>query len=151
MDMKCKNEAQLISICNWIKRQFHTGSRVIGGATDESDYDYVATLESASEFCSLIGLETLTEKEAATYVDLRFMSFKYRTSEQSPWLNLIVVMDDIDLQAWKYATETCKEWVWAGKNLWATKGARCQLFEACMNEYYMSVGCPERIIKKENK
>lgn len=145
MDMQADNEAQIISICSWIKKQFHTGSREIGGSTDASDYDYVATLDKAQEFCCKIGLVIPTKRDMVKYVDGRFMSLKYRTSEDLPWLNLILVMDELDLSAWRYATRKCAH-TDGVENL--SKPKRCELFESFMNDYYKSTGYSERMIVK---
>lgn len=141
MDMKCDNHMTLVSLCSWIKRQYPTGSRVIGGHNEDSDFDYVVTYNHAKAFLETIGLK-LPEGDLEEYADSkRFFSFKYRTKDDAPWLNLIIVLDDHDMDAWLYATSLLQETPF---ELCENASRRKTMFGWALNDAYRLNGFDDR-------
>ena len=104
--MKCDSETQLNDLCALITSYgVPTGSRVIGGFTEKSDHDYVMTINNARVLYDSLGVE-FKLKSLEDYSQL-FSSYKY--SYFGDEINLIIVDDHIDLDAWDYATQvmTC--------------------------------------------
>jgi hypothetical protein len=142
MNMKCDTEIQLIALVDWIEKQYHTGSRVIGGYTETSDYDYVAEWDIATPFLANIGLQ-LPPKDKCEHPDYagskRFYSFKYRRNEQDQWTNLIVVPDHDDFNAWRSATDTLM-----GSEFTEQAARRKTMFGWALNDAYNRYDLPER-------
>lgn len=142
MKMKCDTEMQLSALCGWIERQYATGSRVIGGYTDKSDYDYVVEWDIANGFLINLGLH-LPPKDKCDHPDYagskRFYSFKYRRDQDDPWMNLIVVPDHDDFNAWQSATETLM-----GSEFTAQAARRKTMFGWALNDAYNRYDLPER-------
>lgn len=113
-----------------------TGSRVFGGCTKESDYDYVMT---SSEVISSLQYPWLNE--LSTYASL-FHSVK-TNDVYGKEINLIIVEDEVSLEAWKYATDsmllipdTCDK---------ITKEQRNQIFGYMLLAHYKRYGSEEQI------
>jgi hypothetical protein len=110
---------------------YPTGSRVIGGVTDKSDWDYVVLADNVMQICEAMNdvqvdvLKGVTNPEYAC----AFASFRFDE------MNLIIVKGDEDLLAWRYATETCMQWQPEGKK------ARVSLFGDCLRRAYRTIGC----------
>jgi hypothetical protein len=142
MDMKCTTEIQLIALIHWIEGQFATGSRVIGGYRDESDFDYVVEWDIANRFLQNLGL-CLPPKEQCSNLEYagskRFYSFKYRRDQKDPWINLIVVVDHDDFNAWRYATNALM-----GSAFTENSARRKTLFGWALNDAYHAFNLPER-------
>jgi len=140
MNMKCNTEMQLFAIIGWIKTQFATGSRVVGGYTEESDFDYVVPWDIASDFLVNIGLQLPPQDKCEEYAgSKRFYSFKYRKEEEGPEINLIVVPDHHDFNAWKSAT--CEL---MGSPFTEQAARRKTLFGWALNDAYNRYGLPGR-------
>ena len=129
--MKCDSMAQLTLMVHGIRKGYATGSQVIGGAGPESDHDFVMTEAEARELARWVGVESKM-CDCARY-GLRFMSFKYRLSEGGQDTNLIVVPDNHDLEAWKFATEETKT---IGGSVACHKKVRASVFECFLKIYY---------------
>jgi hypothetical protein len=100
--MKAESESQMNEICNLIKAYgTPTGSRVIGGFTEKSDYDYFMTVADAKRIYDSLGIE-FNLKCLGEYAQL-FASYKYTLFGAE--VNLILVDDLTDLGAWNHATE----------------------------------------------
>ena len=138
--MKCNDMVQLKKWIEWIECQFATGSRVIGGVTPSSDFDYVATAEDVKEAATSLGIDS-DMVNAEEYAN-SFISFKYRMKEDGPWVNLIVVPDLVDFNAWIYATSTLIE---LPADLIKDSRRRKEMFGWMLNEYYRKAG-----VKLEN-
>lgn len=100
--MKCESESQLKRLCLSIKAYaLPTGSRVIGGFTQKSDYDYVLTVADAKILYHSLSIE-FKLKSLGEYAQL-FASYKYVFLGTQ--INLILVEGQVDLEAWNHATE----------------------------------------------
>jgi len=128
----------------------HTGSRIYGVCTDDSDWDYVMDVATVRSCLRSIGIADSGEDAAINWENAekyfrgsRFMSFKYRNN-QGITVNLIVVPDDLDVAAWRHATGYLES-----HDPIADKKIRCSVFESKMNEWYVQAGCPGRQIEKE--
>jgi len=143
--MKCKNQLQLNAWVNWIQTGYPTGSRVIGGATEDSDFDYITTRDGLAQAGRLIGVDTgMAEKCAGQFQEygMDCASYKYRKEEHHPWTNLLVVEDEKSLEAWKHATvkttALCPDIV-------RNKETRVYFFRAFRNLHYARAGLTDRI------
>ena len=85
---------------DWVKDlPLATGSRVIGGATEDSDYDYVCTAEEfKKKFPKYVS--NLEEYVAG---DDSFLAIK-ENDEEGRIINLIIVKDRQVLNAWAFTT-----------------------------------------------
>lgn len=141
--MKCKDSFQLSLFIQRIRSTFlPTGSRIIGGHTEESDWDFVATIEQVKELAEEIQIDTEMLKKKEKYAG-SFLSLKYRDSEKDSWTNLIIVQDDIDLIAWDFATEQLKR---SPSTVFGPPDRRKAVFGWCLNSFYLSNNLPERAI-----
>ena len=82
-----------------------TGSRVIGGYHEGSDYDYVVDAETASFITHRTDL-CISDPRLINWRDYPFdvRSHKFFTHDDKE-INIIIVPDETDVAAWKYATE----------------------------------------------
>lgn len=147
MDMKCKDELQLRMLCRRIRSWYRTGSTVIGGADASSDEDYVIDHPSAEAALLPLDLElppTHSPTGERYAGEKRFMSFKYRTSEELPWINLIIVEDGLDLKAWKYATTQC-----TGDPRALDRSFRKLMFGDALNRFFRLHRKDERAVWKD--
>ena len=128
--MKCKDMKQLDELCFWIcKTGLATGSRVIGGYTPKSDFDYVMTVKQAKDLYTSLNIE-FNLKSLEQYACL-FSSFKY-TESSGTVVNLIVVDREVDYEAWRFATFKSKNNYKVGYG----SEQRKQLFGEYLADYY---------------
>lgn len=108
---------------------FYTGSRVLGGFTDTSDYDYVM-LEQDYIDNNFIYPYT-------PYDDL-FGTSSIKVSYNSMIVNILVTQQQTQLDSWKFATKTylelCEKLKGNTQNI--NKEMRVKLFE-CLRELYL--------------
>lgn len=84
-----------------LEKGFPTGSRVIGGFTDNSDYDYVMLEKDYLN-------HTFTTQPYVPYNDL-FGTSSVKVSYASNIINILVAQEQVQLDAWKFATKTYLE------------------------------------------
>jgi hypothetical protein len=145
--MRCTNELMLNLWIDWIEQEgLRTGSQIIGGATEKSDYDYVITQEKVEEKALQLCLSDECREVDMKKYGTSFLSFKYKRSDLGKWINLIVVPEDIDLMAWDHATfMTCA----ASGYVRSVTKRRHTYFQWMLNDYYNSIGKPERADRAE--
>lgn len=130
--MKCSNQHTLALWIGWIRSQTPTGSRVIGGWCEESDYDYVAIDTEVQAHATCLDLSEPQLADPSRYGEEGEISFKYRLEESDPCVNLIVVPDGL-IGAWKFATHNCAKAY--GRGFLRSKKTRVQMFEAYKASY----------------
>ena len=115
-----------------------TGSRALGGYTEESDYDFIL---SKAAYLSLVedsGLPKGLDNAKYSYRNSPTKCFYYKDSEGKLY-NLIVFEDKKEENSWIKATQLYKELVVPNT---FTKSTRVKIFEALCAE--------SKLIKKEN-
>ena len=128
--MKAESEWQLKDLCRAIIRcGYPTGSRVFGVDKEASDIDYVMTIDQAYRMFKRIRIAPF--KEPTEEYACCFISLKYLYDET--WVNLVIVPEDHDLDAWKYATENM---IKMDKELIAKKKDRTKYFGWLLTEFY---------------
>lgn len=140
-----KDHIQLLTLIQWIKNQYATGSRIIGGGRPNSDYDFVATHADFCSFCDMAGFQrevNIKAEDIEEYAgDSKFLSFKYRLEQEHPWVNLIVVPDQVSLTCWINATVTLKE---CPPDIRFNSARRKMVFGWILNAGYRYAGQSER-------
>jgi hypothetical protein len=114
------SQEDLIIIC---KLGYKTGSQVLGGATEDSDHDYVMLQSEYDKHFNF---------PYSQYGDI------FGTASVKQWfngncINLLITETQTQFDAWVYATETYKTLVSKPVN----KGLRVKLFSALREVYLL--------------
>jgi len=129
MNISCPYK--FFALCqNIIKHGFATGSRKFGVQLDDSDYDFVMTYDAAHILFDDSGVPLDIPVEIQDYAG-RFVSLKYEYNDE--WVNLIIVPTEVELDAWKYATE---QMLMMDKELIKVKKERTKYFGWLLTEHF---------------
>ena len=118
MPMMSITEEHLTEVC---KVAFPTGSRVLGGVTSDSDYDYVLT---ELEYKHLVQAYDIPHSQPFAYINYPSKSVKYLCGDKI--INLIVTISDEVKQAWIKTTHDYLELV--NVNIPISKDLRVAIF-----------------------
>ena len=100
----------------YIDRHFYlTGSRVIGGSTEKSDWDYVLLAEDYDSFVKkydLLHVEYECDGSCHRFfTSIRYLKGNLADHRSHKDINFIIVQDSTDLAAWQYATEETRAYL----------------------------------------
>ena len=129
------NDAELVK-----KYGLATGSRVFGGCTENSDYDYVLTADGVQDL-----LQFPWGSLAGEYAGL-FTSSRLHDSEGRD-INLIIVPEQVDFNAWSYATECMLNIPLTGEEL--NRDQRTKIFGYFLLAHYKRYGNEDQIKQAE--